>query len=40
MRIIGVDLHARQQTIAMLDVDTGALVERSLEHDGEKVKQF
>jgi len=24
----------------MLDVDTGALVERSLEHDGEKVKQF
>ena len=40
MRIIGVDLHARQQTIAMLDVDTGELVERTLEHDGEKVKQF
>ncbi len=40
MRIIGVDLHARQQTIAMLDTDTGELVEKTLEHEGEKVREF
>ena len=33
MRIIGCDLHARQQTIAMLDTDTGELEEKTLEHD-------
>jgi hypothetical protein len=27
MRIIGCDLHARQQTVAMLDTDSGELVE-------------
>ena len=40
MKIIGVDLHARQQTIAMLDTDTGELVEKLLEHEGEKVRKF
>jgi transposase len=40
MRIIGVDLHARQQTIAMLDTETGELVEKTLEHEGEKVREF
>jgi hypothetical protein len=40
MRIIGVDLHARQQTIAMLDTETGELVEKTLEHDGEKEREF
>jgi transposase len=40
MRIIGCDLYARQQTIAMLDSDTGELVEKTLEHDGEKVREF
>ena len=40
MRIIGVDLHARQQTMAMLDTDTGELVEKTLEHEGEKVREF
>ena len=34
MKIIGVDLHARQQTIAMSDTDTGELVEKPLEHEG------
>ena len=28
MRIIGCDLHARQQTIAMLDSDTGELEDK------------
>jgi len=30
MKIIGVDLHTRQQTIATLDDDTGELVEKEL----------
>jgi hypothetical protein len=29
MRIIGCDLHARQQTIAMLDSDTGELQDKT-----------
>ena len=40
MRIIGCDLHARQQTIAMLDTDTGELVEKTLEHEGEGMRKF
>ena len=40
MRIIGCDLHAAQQTIAMLDGDTGEVVERTLTHDGETVREF
>ena len=34
MRIIGCDLHAAQQTIAMLDDDTGERIERTLKHEG------
>src|SRR4029077_6216960 len=40
MRIIGCDLHARQQTIAMLDTDTGELEEKTLEHEGDTVREF
>ena len=40
MKIIGCDLHARQQTIAMLDSDTGELEEKILEHQGETVREF
>jgi hypothetical protein len=40
MRIIGVDLHTRQQTIAMLDPETGELVEKTLKHEGEAVREF
>jgi transposase len=40
MRIIGCDLHVAQQTIAMLDDDTGEVVERTLTHDGEAVREF
>lgn len=40
MKIIGVDLHTRQQTIAMLDDDTGELVEKTLSHEGEEVREF
>src|SRR5712664_1168510 len=40
MRIIGVDLHARQQTVAMLDTETGELLEKTLKHDGDEVRKF
>ncbi len=40
MKIIGVDLHTRQQTVAMLDNQTGELVEKQLSHEGEEVREF
>ena len=40
MKIIGCDLHARQQTIAMLDSDTGELEEKTLRHEGDTVREF
>jgi transposase len=40
MLIIGVDLYTRQQTIAMLDVSTGEVIEKTLEHEGERVREF
>jgi transposase len=40
MRMIGCDLHATQQTIAMLDRETGEIVERTLKHDGTTVRDF
>ena len=40
MRIIGCDLHARQQTLAMLDTGTGEVVTRTLLHDGNEVREF
>jgi len=40
MRIIGCDLHARQQTIAVLDTDTGEMVEKTIQHEGDQVREF
>jgi transposase len=40
MRIIGVDLHIRQQTIAMFDTETKELVKKTLKHEGEEVREF
>ena len=40
MKIIGCDLHAAQQTIAMLDRETGEVSEKILKHDGEAVREF
>ena len=40
MRIIGCDLHAAQQTIAMLECDTGERIERTLKHEGSVVRDF
>ena len=40
MMIIGCDLHTRYQQIAMLDTDTGELVERRLEHESGEARAF
>jgi transposase len=40
MRIIGCDLHARQQTVAMLDTATGEVVKMTLKHEGNSVREF
>ena len=33
MKIVGCDLHARQQTIAMVDTETGEFTEKTISHD-------
>jgi hypothetical protein len=40
MQMIGCDLHARQQTLAILDTSSGVLEERIVEHDGNTVRDF
>jgi hypothetical protein len=40
MRMIGCDLHTAKQTIAMLDRDTGEVVEQTLSHEAETVREF
>jgi hypothetical protein len=40
MRIIGCDLHARQQTLAMLDTATGEVVNWTLAHERNSVREF
>ena len=40
MRIIGCDLHSRQQTLAMLDTETGEVMKMTLAHGGDNVREF
>jgi transposase len=40
MRMIGCDLHARQQSLAMLDTTTGEVVNVTLKHEGNEVREF
>ena len=40
MKIVGCDLHARQQTIAMVDTETGEFTEKTLDHEGNAVREF
>jgi transposase len=40
VKIIGCDLHARQQTLAMLDTATGEVVKKTLKHEGNNVREF
>jgi hypothetical protein len=40
MKIVGCDLHARQQSIAMVDTETGVLTEKVLKHERNAVREF
>src|ERR1700747_1433521 len=40
MKIVGCDLHAKQQTIAMVDTESGEFTEKTLAHEGDKVREF
>ena len=40
MQMIGCDLHSRQQTLAILNTETGVLEERVLKHTGNNVRDF
>jgi transposase len=40
MMIIGCDLHTRYQQVAILDTETGELVERRLEHESGEARAF
>lgn len=40
MRMIGCNLHRAQQTIAILDCETGERIERTLKHEGSVVRDF
>jgi transposase len=40
MKIVGCDLHARQQSIAMVDSETGEFSEKTLHHEGNAVREF
>jgi transposase len=40
MNIIGCDFHSRMQVIAMLDTETGEVVEKKLEHENGEAKRF
>jgi hypothetical protein len=40
MKIVGCDLHARQQTIAMVDTETGEFNEKTLSHEANAVGEF
>ena len=40
MLIIGCDFHARFQQIAMLNTETGEVIERRLEHENGEARKF
>ena len=40
MKIVGCDLHTRYQQIAMLEQETGELIERRLEHESGEARAF
>jgi transposase len=40
MKIVGCDLHARQQSIAMVDTETGEFSQKTVNHEGNAVRDF
>ena len=40
MKIVGCDLHAKQQTIPMVDTEAGEFTEKTLAHEENRVREF
>jgi transposase len=40
MKIVGCDLHARQQSIAMVDTEAGEFSQKTVNHEGKAVRDF
>jgi transposase len=40
MTLVGCDLHSRKQQVAVLDTDTGEVLEQALLHEGDAVERF
>jgi hypothetical protein len=40
VKILGGDLHAKQQTTAMVDTETGEITEKTLSHEGNEGREF
>ena len=40
MTLVGCDLHSRKQQVAVLDTDTGEVLEQELRHEGDAVERF
>jgi len=40
MTLVGVDLHTRDESVAVLDTATGELRERRIRHEGEEIERF
>jgi len=40
MKIVGCDLNARQQSIAMVDTEAGEFTEKTLSHEANTVREF
>jgi transposase len=40
MTLVGCDLHSRKQQVAVLDTNTGEVLEEELAHDGDAVERF
>src|SRR6202521_564655 len=40
MKILGCDLHAKQQSIAMVDTETGEFTEKKISNEGNEVREF
>ena len=38
MKIVGVDLHARQQSVAMADTETGEFTENTISDQGNAIR--
>jgi len=40
MKIVGCDPHARQQTIVMVDTETGEFTEKTISHEEAQCESF